>query len=84
MYAFANALTASRNAVEPKPEDVSPNLFCVIYRRGGTDNFTWHRSLGMSKDEAQTACEATRKMGYRAMVANYRMSLSIGLPETYE
>jgi hypothetical protein len=60
------------------------SLYCVVYRRGGTENFTWHRTLGMTREEAKKACEDTARMGYKAFVANYRMSMIIGLPETYE
>jgi hypothetical protein len=59
-------------------------LFCVVYRRGGSANFTWHRTLAMPKSEAQQACADTARMGYKAMVVNYAQSLAIGLPETYE
>lgn len=60
------------------------NLFCVVYRRGGSANFTWHRSVAMSKPEAVQTCADTARMGYKAMVVNYAQSLAIGLPDTYE
>ena len=60
------------------------NTFCVVYRVGGTDNFQWRRTLGMTKDEAVKAKADTERMGYRAMVVNYAESMAIGLPETYE
>ena len=59
-------------------------LFCVVYRKGGTVNFTWHRTLGMSKVDAQKCKTDVERMGYRAMVANYAQSMAVGLPETYE
>lgn len=58
-------------------------LYCVIFRRGGTENFTWHRSLAMSEPEVLTAVDATRCAGYTCFVADYAQSVSIGLPETY-
>lgn len=60
------------------------STFCVVYRVGGTTNFQWKRSLGMSKSEAIEAKASTERMGYKAMVVNYALSLAIGLPETYE
>ena len=60
------------------------NLFCVIYRTGGTRNFKWHRTLAMSRAQAELACEEARKMGYVAHIEHYNLSLSVGLPETYE
>lgn len=60
------------------------NTFCVVYRVGGTANFQWRRSLGMSRAEAEQAKLNTERMGYKAMLVNYAQSLAIGLPETYE
>ena len=59
-------------------------IYALVYRTGGTDNFTWHRSLPMSRDEVEKAKAANERMGYRCMIVNYNLSLSIGLPETYE
>jgi hypothetical protein len=66
------------------PANASANAYCVVYRRGGSANFSWHRSLPMSKEEAQQARANTERMGYKAMMVNYRLSMSVGLPETYE
>lgn len=60
------------------------NSHCVVYRTGGTENFKWNRSLAMSRDEADNRQGELKRMGYRAMVVNYKDSLSIGLPETFE
>jgi len=60
------------------------NLFCVVYRVGGTANFQWKRTLGMTEAEAIECKASTERMGYRAMVANYAQSMAVGLPETYE
>ncbi len=57
--------------------------FCVIYRTGGTDNYQWHRSLAMTREEANKACQDTQQMGYHAFVGNYDLSVNIGLPEGY-
>lgn len=57
---------------------------CVVFRKGGTDNFTWHRSAAMTKVDANTTAAQMRRMGYHALVVNYAQSMSVGLPETYE
>lgn len=50
---------------------------CVVFRKGGTENFTWHRSLAMTTKVAAVTTAATcRKMGYAAYVTNYAQSLS--------
>ena len=58
--------------------------FCVVYRRGGSNNFTWHRSLAMTMAEALTSSEGTNRMGYLAHVEDYDRSVRLGLPETYD
>jgi hypothetical protein len=60
------------------------SLFCVIYRTGGTRNFKWHRSLAMPRQEAEAAAESVRRMGYVAHIEHFNLSISVGLPETYE
>jgi len=60
------------------------NLYCVVYRTGGTDNFRWHRTLAMTLAEAQQAREEVERGGRKAMVVNYAQSMTIGLPDTYE
>jgi hypothetical protein len=60
------------------------NLWCVVYRMGGTANFTWHRCEPMTAVRAAEARGEIARMGYKAMVVNYTHSLAIGLPETYE
>jgi hypothetical protein len=58
--------------------------FCVIYRMGGTDYFTWHRSLAFATREAAfLACANVQHMGYLAHVEDYARSMAIGLPETF-
>jgi hypothetical protein len=58
--------------------------FCIVYRIGGSENCTWHRSLAMSKDEAIKAQAETERMGYKALVAPYRLSVELGLPEGWK
>ena len=60
-----------------------PNSHCVVYRTGGTVNFQWHRSLAMSRSEAEASAEAQRRMGREARTEDYQRSLAIGLPETF-
>ena len=62
----------------------SNNLFCVVYRTGGTANFQWRRTVAMSRAEAVQAQADTARMGYRAMVVNYAMSMAVGLPEGWD
>lgn len=59
------------------------NLFCVIYRTGGTINFQWHRSLAMARPEASQAAQEARRMGYAAHVERCALSMSVGLPESF-
>ncbi len=51
---------------------------CVVYRMGGTDNFTWHRSLAMTKERAMEIAKDDSRLAY---AMNYKQSLLIGLPE---
>ena len=56
----------------------------VVFRTGGTENFKWSRTLGLSsRESAEKVAEECRRAGYPAHVEDYRMSMSIGLPETY-
>ena len=57
--------------------------WCIVYRTGGTENFTWHRSLAMSQEAAQSAKEACQRGGRMAYVVRYSQSVNIGLPSTY-
>jgi hypothetical protein len=73
----------------PTPHDIIavgpqvPDLYCVVYRTGGTVNFKWHRSLALTKDEVQEAFEGVTLMGYVCHIEHFFASLAIGLPETY-
>jgi hypothetical protein len=75
--------------VVPEPHDVIavgpmvPELYCVVYRTGGTVNFKWHRTLAMTKDEVAEAHKSVEQMGYCCHIENFFASLAIGLPETF-
>jgi hypothetical protein len=57
----------------------------VIYRTGGTINYRWARTVAYAtKAEAELVAEAVRLAGYVAHVENFNLSMSVGLPETYE
>lgn len=60
------------------------NLFCVVYRVGGTANFQWRATLAMPKAEAVAAKASTERMGYKALLYKYSDLLTIGMPDTYE
>ena len=57
---------------------------CVVYRVGGTERFFWTRSFAMSYDAAVKTKAETERMRYRAMIERYNLSVSAGLPETWE
>ena len=60
------------------------NLFCVVYRTGGTVNFKWNRSVAVdSKEAAEAVALTVERMGYPAKIVDYHLSMSIGLPETF-
>ena len=58
--------------------------WCVVYRIGGTENFQWRRSLAMSRAEAEAAQAAEIIAGRVAYIEDYRLSMEIGVPDTYE
>ena len=68
----------------PLNGDKQMNERCVVYRTGGTKNFTWHRSIAMTSDEAIQVQRDMARMGYRSHIEHYARSVAIGLPETYE
>mgnify|MGYP001607777856 CR=1 FL=1 len=49
---------------------------CVVYRTGGTEKFTWHRSIAMTADTAIQAQRDMAHMGYRSHIELYKRSLS--------
>ena len=59
-------------------------LRCVVYRTGGTDNFTWRRSVAMTPDEAIHVQRDMARMGYHSHIEFFARSMAVGLPETYE
>lgn len=60
-----------------------PDLWCVVYRTGGTLTFKWRRSLAMHRDHAWAVSEGMRRAGSTCHVENYFASLAVGLPETF-
>lgn len=58
-------------------------MFCIVFRTGGTKNFKWHTSLGMSEVEANEAFLVVNKMGYTCYIADLKQVLAIGVPDTY-
>jgi hypothetical protein len=58
-------------------------LYVVVYRRGGTANFTWHASLPMSQAEADRSCQEVERGGRAAFVQRYDVYQRLGLPRTY-
>ena len=60
-------------------------LWVVVYRTGGTDNFQWHRSLPyLTRKEADESKAESERMGYPCMVEDYHLSMSIGVPDTFD
>lgn len=66
-------------ATQPTP------TWTVYYRRGGTDNFSWHKVLEQfpSVQEAAAKAQGLTKVGYRALYEETALLNSIGLPETF-
>lgn len=60
-----------------------PELFCVVYRTGGTANFRWHRTIAMTAREAADALASVTSGGFAAHVERYFASVAIGLPTTF-
>lgn len=60
-------------------EHIGP--WCVVYRRGGTDNATWHRSVAVCRLYADQISRDLTRMGFVNHVENYAHSIAIGLPE---
>jgi hypothetical protein len=55
--------------------------WCVVWRNGNPDSFTWERSDAMSREAADSSREAFERDGTRALVVDHAQSVSIGLPE---
>lgn len=61
----------------------NPFTHCVVYRMGGTENGTWHRTSAMTPAEAKETAEGlliVRPLS-RPKIVNHRQSIAIGLPE---
>lgn len=59
-------------------------LCVVVWRNGGTANFKWHRTLGMSEEIAIACAADVLRMGYKCFIDNYVSSMAKGLPRTYD
>ena len=60
------------------------NLYCVIYRTGGYENFQWHRTSAMTRSKAIQTADVVKKGGRQAFIEKYDLSMAIGLPEGYD
>jgi hypothetical protein len=58
-------------------------LYVVVYRMGGTANFTWRASLPMSQAEAEASRQQVERGGRAAFVQRYDRYQQLGLPTTY-
>lgn len=58
--------------------------FYVIYRTGGTENYSWHRSVRMDRAHAEQVNRDMVRMGYRSLIERADRSDTVGLPETFE
>lgn len=60
-------------------------MYCVVYRIGGTESFSWRRTLPTdSLEQADTQQAEIERMGYRCYLEDYDRSMAVGLPETAE
>jgi len=59
-------------------------MYCLVYRTGGTDNFKWQYGACMEKSLAYEKKKEVERMGYKCLVYKYKDVVSIGLPETFE
>ena len=59
-------------------------FYYVVYRTGGFQNATWHRTLAMSKDRAIQVCEEVKRAGRKAFIVEQDLSDAIGLPTGYD
>lgn len=57
--------------------------WCVVYRIGGYWRFEWRRSMALSLGAAKLTCADVQRMGYRAHVEDYALSVAIGLPTDF-
>ena len=78
------SITTNADIRAAQAAGVSTYDYCVVYRTGGREMFTWRRSLAMSQAEAQATLANVQRQGYAAHIARYSQSIAIGLPETYE
>jgi len=73
--------------VTPTPTETEASMAenkCIVWRRGGTENFEWVRSVAMDDAHAQQVARDLERMGYRAYIMDLRQSLAVGLPDSFE
>lgn len=58
--------------------------YCYIYRTGTPEECKWVRVGPLSLSWAQTMAKATESMGFKCLIENHKLSVSIGLPESWE
>lgn len=59
--------------------------YAVMYRTGGTLNFKWNRLLGGRSLEMATKDKAElERGGYPTIIEDYKLSMSVGVPETFD
>ena len=63
---------------------MNAKAYCVVYRTGGTLNFKWHRTAATNFENAKQWVLDIERQGYKALMVDHALSVSIGLPETYE
>lgn len=58
--------------------------WCVVFRTGTKNNFEWHRSKSMTRQDSDSLRISLMQEGFHALVVLHKQSLSIGLPETFQ
>ncbi len=61
----------------------SQSPFCLVFRVGGTANFRWLRSLGMTEEEGLSSLADMVKGGHVAYLTTIRASYALGVPDTF-
>lgn len=59
--------------------------YTVVYRTGGTHNFSWKKSVPYQSYASAAACKNDIERGGRkALIFDTKQLEKVGLPETYE
>lgn len=61
-----------------------PELYCVIYRTGGTVNFKWHRTLALTRGETMGVLHSIELLGYVCHLEEFFGSIAAGLPQVFD